>query len=363
MLVLAIEKMKRFFKIGFYTTCLFTLVSCHTVFSQVKEASAKTDAVAENMLLYQRKIGGWPKAVGEVKVDYNKVLSPAEKASTEEDDASKNDATIDNNATSKEILYLLKAYKSTQNKAYLQSAQKGIDYIFLAQNAKGGWPQYFPDSSLYRAAITYNDNAMINVMEVLQDVVTGAKDFDVVDPSYKTKAQTAINKGIECILRTQIVVDGKLTAWAQQYDKNTLKPVMARKFELVGLASSESAAIVEFLMHQKNPSPQIKKAVEAAVIWFDQVKIKGYNFVHIDDPKQPKGKDAVVRPDPNSTIWARYYEIGTNKPFFAGRNSVKVYSVAEIENERRAGYAWYGTWPQKVLNEAYPKWKKQKFNQ
>ena len=218
------------------------------------------------------------------------------------------------------------------------------------------------DSSLYRAAITYNDNAMINVMEVLQDVVTGAKDFDVVDASYKRKAQQAIDKGIDCILKTQIVVDGKLTAWAQQYDKNTLKPVMARKFELVGLASSQSAAITEFLIHQKNPSPEIKKAIEAAMVWFDQVKIKGYKFVHIDDPKQPKGKDAVVQADPNSTIWARYYEIGTNKPFFSGRNSVKVYNVAEIENERRAGYAWYGTWPAKLLNEAYPKWKKQIFS-
>ncbi|MGI4020758.1 MAG: pectate lyase [Janthinobacterium lividum] len=351
--------MKKSFKIWLCIFCLFCFFNSDAVFAQVKEASAKTDPVAENMLLYQRKIGGWPKAVGEVKVDYNRVLSPAERASTEEDDSSKNDATIDNNATSKEILYLLKAYKSTQNKAYLQSAQKGIDYILMAQNAKGGWPQYYPDSSLYRAAITYNDNAMINVMEVLQDVVTGAQDFDVVDPSYKTKAQTAVNKGLECILKTQIVVDGKLTAWAQQYDKNTLKPVMARKFELIGLASSESAAIVEFLIHQKNPSPEIKKAVEAAVKWFDLVKIKGYSFVHIDDSKQPKGKDAVVRPDPNSIIWSRYYEIGTNKPFFAGRNSLKVYAVAEIENERRTGYAWYGIWPQKVLDQAYPKWKKQ----
>lgn len=351
--------MKTHLKIQLYVCCLLSFFAINTVFAQVKEASAKTDPVAENMLLYQRKIGGWPKAVGEVKVDYNRVLSPAERASTKEDDASKNDATIDNNATSKEILYLLKAYKQTQNKAYLLSAQKGIDYILLAQNANGGWPQYYPDSSLYRAAITYNDNAMINVMEVLQDVFTGAKDFDVIDSSYKNKAQVAINKGIDCILKTQITVDGKLTAWAQQYDKNTLKPVMARKFELVGLASSESAAIVAFLMRQKNPSPEIKKAIEAAVIWFDEVKIKGYNFVHIDDPKQPKGKDAVIKADPNSTIWARYYEIGTNKPFFSGRNSVKVYSVAEIENERRAGYAWYGIWPQKVLDEAYPKWKKQ----
>lgn len=348
--------MKRFFKICLYQLCLLPLISCHTVFSQVKEASAKTDPIAENMLLYQRKIGGWPKAVGEVPVNYNRVLSEAEKASTEEDYSSKNDATIDNNATSKEIFYLVKAYKSTQNKAYLQAAQKGIDYILLAQNANGGWPQYYPDVSLYRAQITYNDNAMINVMEVLQDVIDGKKDFDAVDPSYKNKAQQAVNKGIDCILKTQIVVDGKLTAWAQQYDRFTLKPVMARKFELVGLASSESAAITSFLIQQKNPSTQIKNAVEAAVKWMDQVKITGYKFVRGENAG-PNGKDGVIVADPNSTIWARYYEIGTNKPFFSGRNSVKVYNLTEIEVERRAGYAWYGTWPARILEETYPKWK------
>ncbi|MGI4805300.1 MAG: pectate lyase [Janthinobacterium lividum] len=340
--------MKKYFKILIFK---LLLLFGATVFAQVK-----TDAVAENMLLYQRKIGGWPKAVNEVPVNYNRVLSAAEKASTEEDDSSKNDATIDNNATSKEILYLVKAYQSTQNKAYLQAAQKGIDYILMAQNAKGGWPQYYPDVSLYRAQITYNDNAMINVMEILHDVVEGKKDFDVVDPSYKIKAQQAVNKGVDCILKTQIVVDGKLTAWAQQYDKNTLKPVMARKFELVGLASSESVGITEFLMRQKNPSPEIKKAIEAAVNWLNQVKIMGYKFIRGENVG-PNGKDGIIVADPNATIWARYYEIGTNKPFFSGRNSVKVYNLTEIEVERRGGYAWYGTWPQKLLDEAYPKWK------
>lgn len=340
--------MKKYFKILIFK---LLLLFGATVFAQVK-----TDAVAENMLLYQRKIGGWPKAVNEVPVNYNRVLSAAEKASTEEDDSSKNDATIDNNATSKEIIYLVKAYQSTQNKAYLQAAQKGIDYILMAQNTKGGWPQYYPDVSLYRAQITYNDNAMINVMEILHDVVEGKKDFDVVDPSYKIKAQQAVNKGVDCILKTQIVVDGKLTAWAQQYDKNTLKPVMARKFELVGLASSESVGITEFLMRQKNPSPEIKKAIEAAVNWLNQVKIMGYKFIRGENVG-PNGKDGIIVADPNAIIWARYYEIGTNKPFFSGRNSVKVYNLTEIEVERRGGYAWYGTWPQKLLDEAYPKWK------
>lgn len=38
-------------------------------------------------------------------------------------------------------------------------------------------------------------------------------------------------------------------------------------------------------------------------------------------------------------------------PFFMRR-----YSLAEIDNERRVGYSWYGTWPAAVLSE-YQAWK------
>ena len=38
-------------------------------------------------------------------------------------------------------------------------------------------------------------------------------------------------------------------------------------------------------------------------------------------------------------IWARFYEIGSNRPVFVGRDGVVKYSVAEIEPERRVGYA------------------------
>jgi PelA/Pel-15E family pectate lyase len=336
---------------------LILTVAVAMAWASISFAQVKTDSIAENMLVYQRAVGGWPKAVKEVKVDYTKKLSTAEKQATLAD-INKIDATIDNEATFKEINYLVKAYKQTDNKTYLQSAEKGIRYLLKAQNAKGGWPQYYPDSSLYRAAITFNDNAMMHVMQILDNVANKKNGFDVVDPTLVEPSAKAIKKGIDCILKTQIVVNGKLTGWNQQYDRNTLKPIMARKFELVGITPAESTEIVKFLMKQPNPSPEIKLAVKSAIEWFDAVKIVGYRFDHIKDPKQPGGKDAVLMADPNSTIWARYYEIGTNKPFFSGRSSEKKYSVTEIEVERRAGYAWYGAWPKQLLDKDYPLWAK-----
>ncbi|HEY4327005.1 MAG TPA: pectate lyase [Mucilaginibacter sp.] len=315
------------------------------------------DTVAENMLLYQRAIGGWPKAIGNIKVDYHKTLSPADRAQTMED-AWRNDATMDNDATYKEINHLIKAYKKTGNKVYLEAAERGIRYLIKAQNANGGWPQFYPDSSLYRADITFNDDAMINSMNVLYDVGHGEKGFDVVDHSLIEPANEAVKKGIVCILKTQVEVKGKLTAWCQQYDKNTLRPAPARTFELVGLSGNESVGVVEFLMRIPNPSSQIKNAVKSAVEWFNEVKIRGYKYVHVASPSEASGRDAVLTRDTSSIVWARFYEIDTNRPFFAGRNSIKKYNVSEIENERRIGYGWYGMWPQQLINKDYPEWAK-----
>jgi PelA/Pel-15E family pectate lyase len=324
-------------------------------------AADKTDPIAENMLVYQRAVGGWPKALNEVKVDYTKQLSEAEKTAIRNDSLHK-DATIDNAATMREIRYLSKAFRNTNNRAYLAAAEKGVRFYLKAQYANGGWPQYYPDSALYRSQITYNDDAMMNVMNVLQDIAESKNDLDVIDRSLLPAINAAVERGVQCILKTQIVADGKLTAWCAQYNRKTLQPEMARKFELVSLSGSESVGITRFLMRIKNPSPEIKKSITSAIAWFDLVKIAGYKYTDIVAPSEPKGKDRVILPDPTSTIWARFYEIGTNRPFFTGRDSIKKYDVKEIEHERRNGYAWYGNWPEKLLKTEYPAWAKNNMN-
>ena len=83
------------------------------------------------------------------------------------------------------------------------------------------------------------------------------------------------------------------------------------------------------------PEPLIKllaviiAAVEAGVNWLESVKIKGFKYVDVDAPNEPNGKDRVILPDTNSTIWARFYEIGTNRPFFSGRDSEKKYDLKD----------------------------------
>jgi PelA/Pel-15E family pectate lyase len=68
--------------------------------------------------------------------------------------------------------------------------------------------------------------------------------------------------------------------------------------------------------------------------------------------------DRVVVFDPNAPpIWTRFYEIGTNQPFFCNRDGIKVYSLAEVTLERRTGYGWYSGSPNRLLDNDYPAWK------
>jgi len=148
-----------------------------------------------------------------------------------------------------------------------------------------------------------------------------------------------------------VIVNGRRTVWCAQHDEVTLAPAPARKFEVVSLSGGESVGIVRFLMSIKDPSPVVINAIESAITWFEQSQLKGIKWIE-------KSDDRVVVPDPQAgSIWARFYEIGTNRPIFVGRDGVVKYSVAEIEHERRTGYNWYVDEPAKLLHN-YPVWKK-----
>lgn len=315
-------------------------MSCH--------AQMPTDSIADKMLIYQLSNGGWPKQLEDKSVvNYDLALTPELKDKIKATTAFH--ATFDNKATSREVIYLVKTYKKTQNKRYLRAAEKGLDYILEAQYANGGWPQYYPDKALYRSEITYNDDAMINVLNILQDIATQTNDFENVNASYVDKSKAAVSKGLSCILKTQIKQNEKLAIWAAQYDKDSMLPAKARAFEPASLSTSESASIVRFLMRFKNPSAEIRNSINGAVNWFTESEIKGYRF------ERERTGSGLIR-DNSATVWARFYDLEKNIPIFGDRDNTVKLKLEDLSPERRNGYAWYGNWGQKLIEKDYPKW-------
>lgn len=325
---------------------------CTTVLAVVVNAQ---DLVADNMLLFQRSYGGWPKHFYNKKIDYNKVYSNQQKEIVQNEN-NKNDATIDNGATTTEIRYLLNTYKKTAQVKYLLAAEQGVEYLLKAQYANGGWPQFYPDLSSYKHYITYNDNAIVNVLHLFLDIVNGANNTGVLTNKYKTQVLKAVERGVNCILKTQIKVNGVPTVWCQQHDEHNYKPVGARTFELPGFTAHESAYIVEFLMRIEKPNKKIIAAVNNAVKWLQQHTLYDIDCIIITTDSLNDVKDRVVVQKPNNQIWARFYDIETQQPFFAGRDGIKKFQLSEIELERRMGYGWYGYWPKDIITKKYKDW-------
>jgi len=138
----------------------------------------------------------------------------------------------------------------------------------------------------------------------------------------------------------------------------TLAPAKARTYEHPSLSGSESVGILRFLMSVPNPSSDVVAAVEAGVAWLRDAQLTGLRVDTRPDASLPGGFDRVVVKDPAAPpIWARFYEIGTNRPIFSGRDSNVRDEMAAIEHERRVNYAWYGYWPETVLTQ-YADWKR-----
>ena len=306
-------------------------------------SSPEAKQIAANIISYQSPLGGFPKNTDTTSQPYKgkpEDIKP----------------TFDNGATVDELRFLAKYYNATKDETAKTAFLKGFDYILKAQYPNGGFPQSYPPGNGYHRHITFNDAAMTRVLEFLRETYR-SDTYSFLDAERRHKAEAAFNKGIECILNCQIKVNGKLTAWCAQHDEKTFEPRPARSYELASLSGYESVAIVRLLMSIEKPTPQIIESVRHAVAWLNSAKIEGIRVIEKRDPSLPGGKDRIVVKDPNAPpLWARFYEIETNKPIFCDRDGVKKYSISEIGHERRNGYAWYGNWAEKLLNVEYPAW-------
>lgn len=313
-------------------------------------ASNEALEIANTVLLLQKEIGGWPKNVQPQN------LTEDEKRKLVFEKENNIGATIDNGATAQEMVFLSKVYKHNNEPRLRSGFLEGLDYILEAQYESGGWPQFYPLREGYYNLITYNDDAMVNVLLILR-AVYNSNTYNHLNIAQikKNAAKVAFEKGIECILKTQYVQDGNLTAWCAQYDEHTMEPTKARAYELPSLSGSESAGILRLLMEIEHPSQEVLASIKAAEDWFRKTKIEGLRKVRTYNHSGKVIDKKMVKDSTSGPLWARFMELDNNTPFFCDRDGIKKYALSEIGEERRNGYKWYTDEPEEVLAE-YPKW-------
>ena len=261
---------------------------------------------------------------------------------------------LDNRATTDELVLLAGVYRATKREQFRDAFFKGLDYIFDAQFPNGGWPQVYPLEGGYHDAVTYNDDAMIHVLDLLRDIANGTPEFKFVDDARRAKARKAVAAGLQCILDTQVMQNNRRTVWCAQHDPLTLAPCDARLKEPASLSGGESVGIVKFLMQIPNPSPEIVRAIEDALVWFEHSKLTGLR------PTQRDGRSFFEK-DPTATqpYWARFYDIATNRPVFAGAQDGILYdSFEEMWKTNHFGYDFYTKHPEDLITKDQAKWRK-----
>jgi len=271
---------------------------------------------------------------------------------------------------------------------------KSVKYITNAQNSVGGWPQYYPYGVGYFKNITFNDNAMPNVMAVVYALTNASglsdsalcNDFawarteiaaqvnpDIISLGITNASiQSLWDDGLNFTLNAQVKVGGVTTGWSQQYDPKTGKPIGGRAFELSSVSTSESNSVLKVLANIKNPSTEVKAAINGYVSWVQTIGITGYNVYTINDRTRELGKDKLLVADGSSTkLFGRFYGLDTTGAYygldlsnklttsnfyevFSGRDGIARTTLNGASSERRIGYTYlsggFGTDPISTYN-------------
>lgn len=303
--------------------------------------SEEAREVARNLASFQTPAGGWSKNVAIGR-------APRETGMGFSESRAHYRGTFDNHATTGPLRVLGRIAAEQDDEVARASFLRGLNYIFDAQYPNGGWPQGYPLEGGYHDNVTFNDGAMLHVLEFLHEVADGRYPF--VDEAARRRAREALAGGQAFILASQVEQDGRRTVWCAQHDPLTLAPAKARSYEWASLSGGESAGIVLYLMERDAGDPEVRQAIEAAHAWFEAKAIRGKEF-------RRRSLELVDKPGAGP-LWARFYELGSGRPMFVERNAERaVYSVEELPAESN-GYAWYTDAGREVL-ERYPEWKKE----
>lgn len=309
---------------------------------KVDYTSADAARIGDQMLLYQRVTGGWPK-----NIDMASPMSEKERRNVLKDKQRTDDSTVDNNATTTQMIFLAQLYQHTGEQRFKEGFLKGMEYLLAGQYENGGWPQFWPNPHSYQVHITFNDNNITNMLTIFKHILDGEEPYqgDIIPDEMRSRIKTSFDKGIDIILKTQMRINGKLTVWCQQHDKDTYAPAPARAFELVSYCTMETVSLTKLLMSLPAPDKRIKEAVNAAMQWLDKYKISGYRIERSGPAGDRTLRDTKLVEDPEAKpIWGRFYDMEYCEPYVCDRDGIARRSLAEIGYERRSGYSWYGSY-------------------
>ena len=245
--------------------------------------------------------------------------------------ARRNTTTFDDDTTQSALRFLMRADEalSRRDRIVRRTVKYGLEKALEAQYPNGGWPQRwdgtprpagryavrrarFPESwprehprQDYRSFCTLNDNVIRDLVETLF-VAHGIYGEDRF-------VQAARRAGDFLVLAQ---MPDPQPAWAQQYSFD-MEPTWARRFEPPSVVSGESVGAIRALLdiYLYTGEEKYREPVRRAVAWMRRSRLDG-------------------------GVWARFYELRTNRPLYFD----KQYRLVYTDDDMPTHYSFQSTY-------------------
>ena len=165
-------------------------------------ASESAHQLVLSMLSYQTPSGGWSK-----HVDFTRGVRQPGQSFFSENEKWQYIATIGNDATTPELRFLMHRERVRPDATVRASVARGVAYLLAAQFSNGCWPQVWPLQGSYHDAATFNDDAIVEVLQLLDAVARGSVAY--VSDSQRKQALGAVVRGIDCMLHAACAGAGR----------------------------------------------------------------------------------------------------------------------------------------------------------
>ncbi len=217
-------------------------------------------------------------------------------------------SSVYNGATTSELKYLAKYITANkpEDSKYQDAFVKGIKYLLTTQHDNGGWSMNPGSGSGFNANIEVGNKAMTEVITLLSDIaILNNQDYVFARKAMNVdEIKSAVEKGNDFIVKSQISNNNKKSGWATQYDKSG-NVTMGHTYERESVSSYTTKDVIDYLMTIHNPSQDIKDAVESAYSWLKDVKIADKEQKVVKDTSMNNGFDVYLVD--GSGTWASNY--------------------------------------------------------
>lgn len=217
-------------------------------------------------------------------------------------------SSVYNGATTSELKYLAKYITANkpEDSKYQDAFVKGIKYLLTTQRDNGGWSMNPGSGSGFNDNIEVGNKAMTEVLTLLSDIaILNNQDYVFARKAMNVdEIKSAVEKGNDFIVKSQISNNNKKSGWATQYDKSG-NVTMGHTYERESVSSYTTKDVIDYLMTIHNPSQDIKDAVESAYSWLKDVKIADKEQEVVKDTSMNNGFDVYLVD--GSGTWASNY--------------------------------------------------------